>query len=124
MLSTTCLSLLVAGLTMLSQMPATYAAPVPSQANSAGIKRVCFFYGCRVAEVSSNTPTTAQSPVNELVDMLIGVLQEFQHNTGASDPTSVVELSSPSLGPEVPPVAESASPVTEVDVIEPVAAAL
>jgi hypothetical protein len=30
--------------------PAVFASPVPSQANSAGVKRFCKLYGCRVAD--------------------------------------------------------------------------
>ncbi|KAI0267927.1 hypothetical protein BGY98DRAFT_1021693 [Russula aff. rugulosa BPL654] len=72
---------LVASLVLLSQSPATNAAPVPSQGGLVG-KRGCWLAGCRISEpTDTGTETTSQSEVQNLVGVLINALQGYQVNT-------------------------------------------
>ncbi|KAI0269455.1 hypothetical protein BGY98DRAFT_1015344 [Russula aff. rugulosa BPL654] len=61
---------LVASLVLLSQSPATNAAPVPSQGGLVG-KRA----------TDTGTDTTSQSEVKKLVGVLINALQAYRVNT-------------------------------------------
>jgi len=113
MRSSTVLSLLAASLALLSQSPATYAAPVPSDTDSAGIKRqTCNMFGCRVTGPPSGTASTPDSPVEKLVKVLIGALQQYQNSTSSATPP--VDLATP-VGPGAEPADDPVEPTDPAD---------
>ncbi|KAH9067632.1 hypothetical protein EDB87DRAFT_1818837 [Lactarius vividus] len=112
---TTVLSFLAASMAVLSQSPAVYAAPIPSEVNSAGTKRFCQMSSCRVTELPTtatddNSPSSVLKLVNSLIETLISLKEEFS-STNTTTPT--IDWASPS--PELGPTTE----IDVVDVVEP-----
>ncbi|KAI9441641.1 hypothetical protein H4582DRAFT_1933942 [Lactarius indigo] len=105
---TTVLSFLVASIAVLSQAPAVYAAPIPSEVNSAGTKRYCALSTCRVAELP--TTTTDDSSQSSMLKLSF---KEDISSTNTTTTTPAIDLASPS--PEL-------GPVTEIDIIDVVEA--
>ncbi|KAH9995325.1 hypothetical protein BJV77DRAFT_240878 [Russula vinacea] len=121
MRSTTVVSFFIASWILAFQSPtaylAAYAAPVPSQANSAGIvKRVCLIIPCK-SEEPSNTDTTSQSSDAEnLAEVLMDALQTYKaQNTPANTDTTADFIT---------PQDAEAEPVPVVDAMELADAAL
>ncbi|KAI0297918.1 hypothetical protein BC826DRAFT_135063 [Russula brevipes] len=110
MRSTTLFSLLATSLALLSQSPATCAAPVPSDVDSAGIKRQCSTMSCRATAPPSGT--TPGSPVDELVKVLMGALQRFRNSTSSATPP--IDLANP-VGPGAEPVDDPVDPIDPAD---------
>ncbi|KAH9050971.1 hypothetical protein EDB83DRAFT_2522421 [Lactarius deliciosus] len=112
---TTVLSFLAGSMVVLSQSPAVYAAPVPSEVNSAGAKRYCRLTICRTTELPTTaTDDSSQSLVLKLVDSLIDTLTSLREDispTNTTIPTIDLASSSPELGP--------ATEIDVVDVVEP-----
>ncbi|KAH9006166.1 hypothetical protein EDB86DRAFT_2872102 [Lactarius hatsudake] len=106
---TTVLSFLAASMAVLSPV---YAAPIPSEVNSAGAKRFCSLTVCRVAELpTTTTDDSSQSLVLKLVDSLIDTLTSLREDISPTNTTTLaIDLASPS--PEL-------GPASEIDVVEP-----
>ncbi|KAH9984907.1 hypothetical protein BJV77DRAFT_1071772 [Russula vinacea] len=85
-----------------------FATPVPSQANSAGVKRGCPFWGCKFAEAPSNTDAAPQMDVQNLVDMLMNALQTYQAQTTPSISDATADFATPQDTDPVPVVDELA----------------
>ena len=91
--------------------PAVFAAPVPSQANSALVKRFCMYDFCRVAVavrtfpyswfialLTSHQPSntdTSQSGVQNLVDVLMNALQTYQAQNAPSSADTTADFATP-----------------------------
>ena len=95
---------------------AVFATPVPSQANSALVKRQCRYYACRVADAvrtspyswfisldslpishqpSSSNTDTSQSGVQNLVDVLVNALQTYQAQDAPSSGNATADFATP-----------------------------
>ncbi|KAF8483768.1 hypothetical protein DFH94DRAFT_324276 [Russula ochroleuca] len=109
MRSTTVVSLLVASWALLSQSPAAYAAPAPSNVVSAAEKRQCQAGACKFA-TSPDTDTTSQSEVQGLVSVLINALETYQAQNTPSTFNSTLDFTTPED--------TGAEPELVVDVIE------
>ncbi|KAH9995324.1 hypothetical protein BJV77DRAFT_961136 [Russula vinacea] len=107
MRSTTVVSFFIASWVLASPV---FAIPVPSQVNSAVVKRACKFGPCRVADAPSNIDTASQSGVQNLVDILMNALQTYQAQTTPSGANTTADFATPQDA--------GAEPVPVVDAIE------
>ncbi|KAH9984902.1 hypothetical protein BJV77DRAFT_1035237, partial [Russula vinacea] len=92
MRSTTVVSFFIASWALASSV---FATPVPSPANSAGVKRFCVKYNCRIAEAPSNTDAASQSGVQNLVDVLMNALQTYQAQDTPSSANTTADFATP-----------------------------
>ncbi|KAI9465271.1 hypothetical protein BJY52DRAFT_1246184, partial [Lactarius psammicola] len=103
---TTVLSFLVASMAVLSQSPAVYAAPIPTELDSAETKRGCTYIICRTAELPT-TNDSSQTPLLKLVTALIDTLTSIKTDMLSTNTTSPVELASAAV-----------VPLTEIDIVD------
>ena len=107
--------------------PAVFATPVPSQVNSALVKRFCRYYACRVVDAVRTFPyswfisldsllisyqpsktDTSQSGVQNLVDVLMNALQTYQAQDTPSSGNATADFATPDdTGAEPVPVVDA-----------------